>query len=328
MKTYTVEIDGTRVTILRDRDGKFLTPPGWGGMGSALKPANEPICMARKPLSESSIAANVLRHGTGAINIDGCRIGWQSEADAAAAATGFEDSRARGTAKQSVSIGKESRDGTNTYNPNKLTGRWPANLIHDGSEEVLAGFPETHSAGAAQDGVFAPGNPNGTSYKHGGTGFRVGDPGGSAARFFYTAKADADDRLGSRHPTVKPLDLIQYLIRLVTPKGGTVLDPFAGTGTAGEAAYREGFKAVLVEREEEYQADIVKRMGLCLSGPEERRRETIKHAGLTADAGPLFGGGGSMMVNRAGGTLPQGSKARKGRSVYGVFADEKGSPNE
>jgi DNA modification methylase len=115
---------------------------------------------------------------------------------------------------------------------------------------------------------------------------------GSAARFFYTAKADADDRLGSKHPTVKPVDLMQWLCRLVTPKGGTVLDPFAGTGTTGEAAFREGFNAVLIERETEYQADIRRRMGLVLSGPDERSRESIKArlGDAPADHGPLFGG--------------------------------------
>jgi DNA modification methylase len=92
----------------------------------------------------------------------------------------------------------------------------------------------------------------------------VGDT-GSAARFFYTAKADAEDRLGSKHPTVKPLDLMQWLVRLVTPKGGMVLDPFAGTGTTGEAAWREGCRAILIEREAEYQADIARRMELAVN---------------------------------------------------------------
>ena len=94
---------------------------------------------------------------------------------------------------------------------------------------------------------------------------------GSAARFFYTAKADSDDRLGSKHPTVKPLDLMQYLVRLATPRGGLVLDPFAGTGTTGEAACREGMCAVLIEREAEYQADIRRRMALVLSWPRRAR---------------------------------------------------------
>lgn len=236
----------------------------WSGWGTALKPATEPICLARKPLSEKTVAANVLKFGTGAINIDSCRIEFSGTNDAAAAsatAAGFAASRSRGALQPSNSIGKESRDGTNNYNPFELAGRWPANLLHDGSSDAVAPFP-------------------------------IDSEIGSAARFFYTAKADADDRLGSKHPTVKPVDLMQWLCRLVTPPGGTVLDPFAGTGTTGDAAFREGFNAVLIEREAEYQADIRRRMGLVLSGPDERSRESIKArtAGQQIDAGPLFGG--------------------------------------
>ena len=111
------------------------------------------------------------------------------------------------------------------------------------------------------------------------------------SRLFYSSKADADDRIGSKHPTVKPVDLKQYLTRLVTPPGGVVLDPFAGTGTTGEAAWREGFSAILIEREAEYQADIARRMALCLAGPDERQRESIKAklGDKPADLGPLFG---------------------------------------
>lgn len=170
-------------------------------------------------------------------------------------------------------------------------GRWPSNVIHDGSEEVVAGFPES------QDGVAVGGKGNAASIygtdleKHNAENQGYGG-GGSAARFFYTAKADSDDRLGSKHPTVKPLDLMQYLVRLVTPPRGVVLDPFAGTGTTGEAAWREGFNAVLIERETEYQADIRRRMALALSGPDERSRESIKEKlkGKPVDHGPLFGG--------------------------------------
>jgi DNA modification methylase len=140
-------------------------------------------------------------------------------------------------------------------------GRWPANLAHDGSAEAIANFP-------------------------------VDADGESAARYFYSAKADDDDRLGSKHPTVKPVDLMQWLCRLVTPPNGTILDPFAGTGTTGEAAFREGFNAVLIEREEEYQADIRRRMALCMAGPDERARESIKAKtkDQPVDHGPLFGG--------------------------------------
>ena len=239
----------------------------WQGWGTALKPALEPIVLARKPLI-GTVAANVLRHSTGALNIDASRVGWASEEDAAAAA-GFADSRTRGTAKQSVAIGKESRDGTNRYDPSALKGRWPANVIHDGSDDVVAAFPDSDvgsGSGSGSGGIWSPstGFPAGRTY---------GDGRGSAARFFYSAKADAVDRLESKHPTVKPVDLIAYLIRLITPPGGTVLDPFAGSGTLGMACMREGFDAILIEREAEYIADI-------------RRR--INH--VQGNDTPLFGG--------------------------------------
>jgi site-specific DNA-methyltransferase (adenine-specific) len=265
----------------------------WQGWGTALKPAWEPIVLARKPLSESSIAANVIKHGTGAINVDGCRIeaepshakNWDSDKITDIRGGNFMRGKP-GTLDNKKKNGIAAIGGSG-----HLSGRWPANLIHDGSEEVVSGFPETPGQLAAvgprngaKDSVNCYGdygprdqfNPRGDS--------------GSAARFFYTAKADSDDRLGSKHPTVKPVDLIRYLVRLVTPPNGTVLDPFAGTGTTGEASFYEGFQAVLIEREEEYQADIVRRMGLCLAGPDERTRETIKASGKVEDAGPLFGG--------------------------------------
>ena len=246
------------------------------GWGTALKPAWEPIVLARKPLI-GTVAANVQAHGTGAINVDGCRVEWSGPEDAAAAAaaaTGFADSRARGTAKQSQSIGRESRDGTNTYDPAALKGRWPANVIHDGSEEVLAAFPDAPGQQAAvgpQHGAKKSVNTYGDYGPRDLTEPRLDT--GTAARFFYSAKADASDRLGSKHPTVKPVDLMAYLCRLVTPPGGTVLDPFAGSGTTGMACMREGFKAILIEREAEYVADIKRRI-----------------AHVSGHDAPLFGG--------------------------------------
>ena len=222
-----------------------------GGWGTALKPAWEPCVLARKPLSEKSVAANVLKWGTGAINVDECRIATSESLNGGAYA---QDPTKRDQMWGADAGNSWKRGGAGDYK--QPQGRWPANLIHDGSEEVVAGFPD--------------------------------DEGISAARFFYTAKADTNDRLGSKHPTVKPLDLIQYLSRLITPRGGIVLDPFAGTGTLGEAAFREGFSAILIEREQEYQSDIVRRMGLCLSGPDERKREAIKASGKVEEAGPLF----------------------------------------
>jgi site-specific DNA-methyltransferase (adenine-specific) len=234
------------------------------GWGTALKPACEPVCFGRKPLI-GTVAANVLEHGTGAINIDGCRI--PTEAADLQAMQGRSGASTRGLYEGNIGINE-------TWKP--ADGRWPANIIHDGSEEVIAAFPESGPpCGSPKKGESQGWIAGSPASKAGSNAAYVGD-GGNAARFFYTAKADANDRLGSKHPTVKPVDLMQWLCRLVTPKGGTVLDPFAGTGTTGEAAFREGFNAVLIEREEEYQADIRRRMKLVMAGPDERKRESIK----------------------------------------------------
>jgi len=117
------------------------------------------------------------------------------------------------------------------------------------------------------------------------------EPDGKSAprRLFYSSKADAEDRLGSKHPTVKPLDLMQYLVRLVTPPGGLVLDPFAGTGTTGEAAWREGMRAVLIEREPEYQADIARRMDLAENPTKRAAVAKSKNNLQGAEGTPLFG---------------------------------------
>jgi site-specific DNA-methyltransferase (adenine-specific) len=174
-------------------------------------------------------------------------------------------------------------------------GRWPANVIHDGSEEVVGAFPETVSGGAQHGSTINSKTPGmfGVGVVNKKIDCVEENNGGSAARFFYTAKANQDDRLGSKHPTVKPLSLMQYLIRLVCPKGGTVLDPFAGSGTTGEAAYREGARAVLIEREMEYCQDIRRRISLAAAGPEERKRKSIEAGGKTqsADNLPLFSSG-------------------------------------
>lgn len=246
--------------------------------GQALKPAIEPIYMGQKPFEKGlSGTENILKWGMGALNIDGCRV------------AGVKPDTTRGAGGQNgryASIAAQGRildDGK---------GRWPANLIHDGSDEVLAAFPETTSGeflphhkanGASQIGTFDIRDRSGETHP------TYGDA-GSAARFFYTAKADAEDRIGSKHPTVKPLNLIQYLCRLVTPPHGTVLDPFAGTGTTGEAAWREGFNAVLIEREPEYQADIARRMDLVLKPTKRSAVAKSKGNLMGAEGTPLFGG--------------------------------------
>jgi DNA modification methylase len=219
----------------------------WEGWGTALKPAWEPCVLARKALI-GTVVETVLAHGTGAINVDACKV-----------AGSIDSGWSKSGSKASENVAMSGRNYDRDPKPDSASGRYPANVLHDGSAEVVGMFPYDEYVK------------------------------GSAARFFYTAKADQDDRLGSKHPTVKPLDLMQYLVRLVTPPGGTVLDCFAGTGTTGEAAYREGFNAVLIERETEYQNDIRRRMSLVLGGKDERKREAIKASGKAEkNAGPLF----------------------------------------
>ena len=248
--------------------------------------------LARKPLSEKTVAANVLRWRTGALNVGACKIAFESADDQAAAAAAAAQRSCRDQNENRTAYGRLENGEASLapYLDGLDKGRWPANVCHDGSAEVVAGFPDT---GVSSGGRV--GNAGGATVGNIPQGkFLPGDPGfgdsGSAARFFYSAKADADDRIGSKHPTVKPVDLLQWLVRLVTPPGGIVLDPFAGTGTTGEAAWREGCRAVLIEREAEYRADIARRMAFALEGPVARRAERVKARGKTeAHAGPLFG---------------------------------------
>jgi DNA modification methylase len=218
----------------------------WQGWGTALKPALEPITVARKPFP-GTVAANVLAHGTGGLNVDGCRVSADGEVieqsgelvdiDRGKCADGYDRPNAT-----MFRTGKPKERG----GPADAQGRWPANLIHDGGDEVVRLLNE-------------------------------------AARFFYCAKASKRDRdegceglnllgrgrtcydsqyhegggklpprTGNHHPTVKPTDLMRYLCRLVTPPGGIVLDPFAGSGSTGKAAALEGFQFIGIEREAEY----------------------------------------------------------------------------
>jgi site-specific DNA-methyltransferase (adenine-specific) len=185
----------------------------WQGWGTALKPALEPITVARKPL-RGTVAANVLQYGTGGLNVDGCRVGTDGGTSGCSA----------GPSRGILGDGLNGAFGR----PVPGLGRWPANLIHDGSDEVAGLFPEDGDA--------------------------------SAARFFYCAKAGPDERRDSKHPTVKPVALMRYLVRLVTPIGATVLDPFCGSGTTLEAAMLESCKAIGVELNPEYCADAVERL--------------------------------------------------------------------
>ena len=241
----------------------------WGG--TALKPAWEPICMARKPLI-GTVEANWREHGTGALNIDGCRI----ESAVPGRARAGEESQDRRYV-EAGSTNFAAKPGPRGGDP---LGRWPANLVHDGSDEVLAAFPQS----AGQQGFVGVRNGDRPSINtYGDWGPRPDTPPrgdiGSAARFFYCAKADRADRnegleglktddgrkvpadnayqrgktlRQNHHPTVKPTDLMRYLCRLVTPPGGTVLDPFMGSGSTLKAAELEGFSAIGIELDATY----------------------------------------------------------------------------
>ena len=248
----------------------------WEGWGTALKPAHEPIVLARKRL-EGTVAQTVLIHGTGGINIDGCRVG-MSDKDKEQSLNNWKPNGYE--LKESI-----YEFGTEIVATEQNTqGRFPANFIHDGSDEVLQLFPESKSQrsnrGESQGGLYEGGWSGDTVRGH--------NDSGSAARFFYCAKASKKDRnegldgfeeqptaamvknlvdgqrLGgdgspiktpiraNHHPTVKPTDLMRYLCRLVTPPNGTVLDPFTGSGSTGKAAVMEGFNFIGVEQSAEY----------------------------------------------------------------------------
>ncbi|MDD0971659.1 DNA-methyltransferase [Pseudomonas aphyarum] len=264
------------------------------GWGTALKPALEPITVARKPFP-STVAANVIAHGTGALNIDRCRV--KTGDDTARISNGAikgGNFAAGGSAPGPIAGGHSD-------------GRWPANLIHDGSAEVVALFPAQAGASAPVTGNEPTANGFSGPVKYSGMRERV--PGafhsdsGSAARFFYCAKTSRKDRNegllssdapavakeatmrdcetaewstrnGNSHPTVKPTDLMAYLLRLVTPSGGVALDPFMGSGSTGKAAMREGFKFIGCEIDEQYAAIARVRIEHEVSRQQELQAES------------------------------------------------------
>jgi len=269
----------------------------WSGWGTNLKPAVELICLCRKPLSEKTIAENVLKHGTGGINIEGTRIGYVSKYDAQHQS---DIARGQDNATHGNFFGGIGKSIASSHTPQ---GRWPANFIHDGSEEVVELFPKTKS-GFMKKGTprLMSSSPNKNIYGHFDPDFVENDTygdSGSAARFFkacppdeparikYCAKASKSERdfgldnlpdklkqtqmrsangtgkknfeggfqdqmMKNTHATVKPLSLCRYLCRLITPPGGTCLDPFMGSGTIGIACKLEDFHFIGIEKEEEY----------------------------------------------------------------------------
>lgn len=269
----------------------------WSGWGTALKPAHEPICVARKPLI-GTVAENVLQYGTGAFNIDRCRVGQREKNESGWSQTGSKASENRAMTGANYERAPKNEIGV---------GRWPANLIHDGSAEVLAGFPET-----AKDSAHVR-NPNGNdgnmlSGKKAQPGIVSGynEPRGSAARFFYCAKAskrDRDEGCGelelkntpkfdggplirpqtgkdnrdvmarNHHPTVKPTELMRYLCRLVTPPNGIILDPFTGSGSTGKAAILEGFRFLGFEMEPQYIEIATARIEYAIEQKSKQKTE-------------------------------------------------------
>jgi site-specific DNA-methyltransferase (adenine-specific) len=273
----------------------------WQGWGTALKPAWEPIIVARKPLA-GTVAENVGQYGTGGINIDGCRV-----------ATG--DSFGGGIKGSSGFV--EGYDASG-WTPGSPKGRWPANLIHDGSDEVVSLFPDVKAGGerasystAGDSGLYAQGGRSLVGY----------DDAGSAARFFYCAKANQQDRnegceslppkrdsdrtledgVGgdnprnrsnnarrNHHPCVKPTALMRYLCRLVTPPGGIVLDPFMGSGSTGKGAVAEGFSFIGCELDPEY-VEIARARIASVGNVQEDAPEPAKTVERTGQLS-LFGG--------------------------------------
>lgn len=251
------------------------------GWGTALKPAWEPICLARKPLI-GTVAKNMAAHGVGAINIDACRIFGEDEAveregeasqETRYAEEGATDFAAKPGRRYRVkrtapgatqnATGKTKLDGV-FYEGEMKPGRWPANLVHDGSDEVVTGFP-------AEAGAAAPVHRRNADKFRGTYGAFQGNvdeagstfhaDSGSGARFFYCAKATTEERGdGNNHPTVKPVALMRWLTRLVTPKGGTVLDPFMGSGSTGLACDAEQFDFIGCELSADYAAIAEKRI--------------------------------------------------------------------
>jgi DNA modification methylase len=250
----------------------------WQGWGTALKPAYEPIIVARKPLS-GTVVDNVLTYGVGGINIDECRV----ETDETLQPSSSTKMKYGGNSFYESST---MNDPNWVQNPN---GRFPANVIHDGSEEVISGFPQ--SKGASSQNNYSNGSIyRGQSLQESSTkleGYREWyNDNGSASRYFYCAKASKKDRdeglefadfeeqkttRKNIHPTVKPCELMQYLIRLVTPKGGIILDPFMGSGSTGKACMFENrernanYKFIGIDLEEKYCQIAIARIDYALN---------------------------------------------------------------
>lgn len=236
----------------------------WEGWGTALKPAWEPIVLARKPL-DGTVAQNLAKHGTGAINVAACRVGDEVRHAAFTSLAPCSGNRLGEVGTASARRGTQGE-------LKEYVGRWPANLLHDGSADVIDAFPVApgQQGRAKQDDTAKTNTIYGKFARNETKHPEPRDDAGSAARFFYCAKASKADRGdGNTHPTVKPRALMRWLCKLVTPVGGTILDPFNGSGSTGLAAIDEGFGYVGIEREAEYIEIAKRRLGLSAMSKTE-----------------------------------------------------------
>ena len=308
----TVEEQGFR-KVNPDQLGAFDLEPTtdeakqWNGWGTALKPAHEPICMARKPLAEKTVAQNVLKYGTGGINIDESRVD-VADSEKVKQEGHIRKGNVVGDNRTSVAAGQFG-DGAFVAGTDLTNGRFPANLIHDSSEEVRECFPETKSGSKpGQKGKNMAGFGDLRDEQR--TIENAYGDSGNASRFFksiiYQAKASKSERnkgceefedkervdyggfhsekgliennrnpenrlpTKNNHPTVKPIALMEYLIKMVTPKGGIVLDPFTGSGSTLVAAKQNGFQYIGIEMTEEYITIIEARLNAVVKEEPEQ----------------------------------------------------------
>ena len=229
-----------------------------------LKPSFEPIVLARKPI-EGTVADNVLKYGTGGINIDECRVSTTDNLNGGAyCKDGHREKGLYGQDRDAKGSGMFAEGKTCDTEFKQPSGRFPANVIHDGSKEVVELFPDNVKGGTWNNTKGArhfENNGKPTEYTNKGSDNSVG----SAARFFYCAKASKSEKgKDNPHPTVKPLELMKYLIKMVAPKGALVLDPFMGSGSTGVAAVQIDRRFIGIEKEEEYFNYAKKRIEAAL----------------------------------------------------------------
>jgi site-specific DNA-methyltransferase (adenine-specific) len=243
---------------------------GWKYGTQSQKPALEPIYLAQRPISEKTYIANIIKHGVGAVNIDGCRVPLDSVSDANQLRSMNRGRREKDTSGQSWGLSKMNASTVQVVDEN---GRYPANLFHDGSSEVIDLFPQSGGSFVAEkvnnsaDDVGLTRQPE-RVYSNSTARFFNAFPSDDCPSLLYHPKASKTDRGGSEHPTVKPVGLLRHLIRHITPPGGVVLDPFAGSGTTAVAARAEGIDCIIMEAEGEYIDFLNKRFGTGLTADE------------------------------------------------------------